>query len=198
MAVSTISAWAPGGRRVCENGCEHDIRAGPRRQEGLREWRCIFTASPARVCLQLHIFPQPLLPEWVCSFIYSHSPSCQSGFAASYIPTAPPARVCLQRIRHEAASFMLDMKLQAPKPRAGPAGPAGQPARPTRPPAGQAGPARTARPRDDTHQCTRESDFFLRVARALVSAEAGFGGGRGRRPARPASTRSQNMDSDST
>ena len=165
MAVSTISAWARGGRRVCENG---------------------------------GVFPQPLLPECVCSFIYSHSPSCQSGFAASYIPTAPPARVCLQRIRHEAASFMLDMKLQAPKPRAGPAGPAGQPARPTRPPAGQAGPARTARPRDDTHQCTRESDFFLRVARALVSAEAGFGGGRGRRPARPASTRSQNMDSDST
>ena len=55
------------GRRVCEDGCEHDIRVGPRRQEGLREWRCIPTASPARVCLQLHIFPQPLLPECVCS-----------------------------------------------------------------------------------------------------------------------------------
>ena len=26
------------GRRVCEDGCEHDIRVGPRRQEGLREW----------------------------------------------------------------------------------------------------------------------------------------------------------------
>ena len=28
--------------------------------------------------------------------VYSHSPSCQSVFAASYIPTAPPARVGLQ------------------------------------------------------------------------------------------------------